>query len=271
METAVKEQNVSEQSNNQDNLSLEERIQNIEVKLATLNRKTLWERIKELIAGYIIAILLFALAWYIVGPWAIIIAIVIVPLSFFYTKYIYRPPFTPIFIVGHKDPENPDSMVLIDAWGIPDEIMDEIDLTGISTPISTPWGVGYLAEGLKFDEEGNVSSIIFAWPHNNELNFLTKHSIFHYVRQENYLLAKAYNFTKMLLHGMALRIGFEYASYIAKYIGDEKFAKGLKGTEDEKQLTVHIEEVDKQLRELRKKYGFEDVIDKDEANLVPEG
>ncbi|MGC8585711.1 MAG: hypothetical protein ACP5L4_06345 [Thermoplasmata archaeon] len=271
METAIREQNVAMQENEEKEAPLEERIQNIEVQIANLNKKTIWERIKELIVGYIIAIVMFAISWYLVGPWAILIAVILVPVSFFYTKYIFRPPFTPIFIVGHRDPDKPESMVIIDAWGIPDEIMDEIDLTGVSTPISTPWGVGYLAEGIKFDENGKVSSIVFAWPHNNELNFLTKHSIFHYVRQENYLLAKAYNFTKMLLHGMALRIGFEYASFIAKYIGDEKIAKGLKGIEDERQLTIHIEEVDQQLRELRKKYGFEEVIDKDEANLVPEG
>ncbi len=271
MENAVREQNVAMQEEDNEKLSLEERIQNIEVQIANLNKKTIFEKIKEFIGNFIIAIILFAISWYFVGAWAILIAVILVPISFFYTKYIYKPPFTPIFVVGHKDPENPESMVVIDAWGIPDAIMNEIDLSGISTPIATPWGIGYLAEGIKLDENGNVTSIIFAWPHNNELNFLTKHSIFHYVRQENYLLAKAYNFTKMLLHGMALRIGFEYASFIAKYVGDEKIAKGLKGIEDEKQLTVHIDEIDKQLRELRKKYGFEEVIDKDEANLVPEG
>jgi hypothetical protein len=46
---------------------------------------------------------------------------------------------------------------------------------------------------------------------------------------------------------------------------------GLKGVEDEKQIISHIEEADKQLLEIRRKYGIKDIVDKDEAELVPEG
>jgi len=251
---------------------IEQRIQNIEVRLQqNLRPESIWQKIKDLIAGYIVAVILFAIAWYFVGYWAILIAVVVFPVSYLYTKKIYKPKSTPILLVGHKDPENTNSMIIVDGYGIPDKIFNELDLTGVSTPITTPWGPGYLAEGIEYDENGDFSGIIFAWPHNNELNFLTKHGLFHYLREENYKLAKAYNIARLLLVSMAQRIGYEYAVYIIKMIGDEKIAKGLKGEEDEKQLISIFANTDKELRELRKKYGIEDVVDKDEAELVPEG
>ena len=251
---------------------LDERIQDIELKIENLKPESIWGKLKNLIKGYIVAIGLFGLAWYFVGYWAIIIAIIIIPSVFFYTKYIYQPPAIPILLVGHKDPENTNSMIIVDAYGIPNQLANELDFSGVATPVTTPWGVGYLAEAIKKDEKGNVTGIVFAWPHNNELNFMTKHSLFHYLRQENYILAKAFNEIKMLLHSKAVRMAFEYATYIIKFTGDEKIAHGLKGKEDETTITKDIEQYDLELRKLREKYKMKnDMADTEEAELVPEG
>jgi len=249
---------------------IEDRIQNIEVAIENIKPESLWVRIKDLIVGYIVAIILFMISWYFIGAWAIAVLLIIAPISYFYTKYIYKPPFTAVMLIGHKS-DDINTPIILDVWGLPDQVMNQINLQGLPTPVVSPWGPTYMAEKLTFDEKNNLTGITFAWPHNNELNFIDKHALFHYLREENYILAKAHNWTKMLLHAMALRMGFHYATYMIKLVGDEKIEMGLKGVEDEKQIISHIEEADKQLLEIRRKYGIKDIVDKEEAELVPEG
>lgn len=141
---------------------------------------SVWEWLKKLIAGYIVAAAVLAVAFLVGGDLVLIAVAAMIPSVWWYTKKVYRPTGVPVIVAG----DSQNGQLLFTTYIVPYAQFENVNVTGISNYIQTPYGLGFHAESMQFLDDGHrvVGKIDFAWLHYNELNFRTKHRIFHEMR-----------------------------------------------------------------------------------------
>jgi hypothetical protein len=219
---------------------IEEQLSQLEQEMELERKEGVWKKIKDFLINFLIAIILLGLSWVLVGLWTIPIAIAMFLGTFFYTKYIYKPPSIPVAVVGENEPNHPESGVRLNLWLVPKSIWNESNVYGLATPVKTSMGMAYVAEEFDYDQSEKKLRIVFQWVHLSVLNFLTNFKIFHTIRVANKTLAEENNTLKMMIDGMTVRKAMEIADAKIKLLQNESTGFGEKGKTDELQLWNEI-------------------------------
>jgi hypothetical protein len=95
----------------------------------------------------------------------------------------YTPSYEKFIVIGHVDPNNPDSAIKINKWLMPRKIVDKYLVLGKQYALMTEEGLMWFCEYLDFNRETGVLKVIFGLPDMDEFAFLTKHGVFHNMKE----------------------------------------------------------------------------------------
>ncbi len=143
-----------------------------------------WATIKDVIAGYGVAALLFVVSFIVAGwEWAVATTALMIPIIWIYTRKVHVEPGIRVLVVG-KDPRS--GSILFQSYSFPPLIFQQVRSEGLSNSIIYHNQLAYLAESIEWDDESPKLlplRINFAWIHFNSLNFFLDHDIFLEVKE----------------------------------------------------------------------------------------
>ncbi len=102
----------------------------------------------------------------------------------------YTPSYEKFVVIGHVDPENSDSAIKVQKWLLPRKIVDKYLVLGKQYALMTEEGLMWFCEYLDFNRDTGVLKVIFGLPDMDEFAFLTKHGVFHNMKDTIPLLLK---------------------------------------------------------------------------------
>lgn len=203
-------------------------------------------RLGPLLANYAAAILVFAVAYFIVGCyWAVGLAVLANLVIYVYTERIYVPPGYLVCVFGEEN-----GTLVWRVYNIPKAIFECVNKVGVSNSIDTRAGMAYLAERIDWDEDGLPSHIEFAWIHYNTLNFVQKARLFGELRTVTERLISANNRYHWLMESMSLRKATDIARTNTEIISRAKRQPELAAI-DEIHLSEEVAKIEKELRDLQ--------------------
>jgi hypothetical protein len=95
----------------------------------------------------------------------------------------YTPSYEKFIVVGHVDPDNTDSAIKIQKWLLPRKIVNKYLILGKQYALMTEEGLMWFCESLEFNYDTGVLHVVFGLPDMDEFAFLTKHGIFHNMKE----------------------------------------------------------------------------------------
>lgn len=116
--------------------------------------------------------------------------IVIYSIMWLMLSRTYVPAYEKFFLVGHVDPDNKDSAILVQKWLIPKQIAAGVKVQGTQFMLETMEGMMWFVRRLEFDWGTGELYVEFGWPHLDEFSFLLDHGVFHNMEEIIPLLFK---------------------------------------------------------------------------------
>ena len=166
---------------------------------AAENRKRDLRKLVPVIAGILIAgFLTRGLLTYLVSGNNVII-FMIVPfivaflIMYFITIRTYVPPGIDFTLAGHVEPENIHSMISIADYHVPKELISSINQDALNFPIMRDFGPSNLCDAFDWDPTTGDISVSPAWGANSEYEFVTRHEVFHNIREISKTQARTIN------------------------------------------------------------------------------
>ncbi len=230
--------------------TLERELKRLEQEIHYAQEEGLWTKIKKFIGNFLIAIILMGIAFYFVSWWAILIAVAVFPLTYFYTKYIHKTNGVPLAVVGPNDPGVPESGVRINIWYIPQKIWNQIKTYGMGTAITTSLGQTWVAEQFDYDPKEKTMKIIFQWHQLQTLNFIRNFSTFHKARAMLIGDEAIIDEYQALGEAKAMRRSRELLDKYMRLMSHETMDLGKKGLMDEKLAEEYIKELVEKQRKI---------------------
>ena len=203
-------------------------------------------RLVPLLANYAAAILVFVVAYFLVGfYWAVGLAILANVVIYIYTERIYVPPGYLVCVFGEEN-----GTLVWRVYNIPKQIFECVNKLGVSNSIDTRAGMAYLAERIDWDEDGLPAHIEFAWIHYNTLNFVQKAQLFGELRVVTEKLIAANNRYHWLMESMSLRKATEIARRNTAIVSRAKREPDLAAA-DEIHLSEEVARIEREMRDLQ--------------------
>lgn len=167
-----------------------------------------WSWLREVIVGYGIAAVLFAIALLIAGwEWAIAATVVAVLAIWLYTGRVVQVPGVRVVVVG-KDPQT--NSITIAAYVFPPAVFQAVHSEGISSSVLYRGQLAYLAKSIEWDASALPElvpvRINWAWIHYNPLNFLLRFELLDEL-QLAFALVTEKSERQEILHDALVRIG----------------------------------------------------------------
>lgn len=236
---------------------------------AAENRRRDLRKLVPVIAGILIAgFLTRGLLTYLVSGNNVIIFL-IVPfvmaflIMYFITVRTYVPPGIDFTLAGHVDPENIHSMISIADYHVPKELITSINQEALNFPIMRDFGPSNLCDSFDWDPMTGDISVTPAWGANSEYEFVTRHEVFHNIREISKTQAKTINNYESYMD-----LEIEIRSYDKAVEKLDKIAAALFEPSDARKIMSDLRnQIEKDKKDLRVKiYGSDG---KESSNEAP--
>ncbi len=109
------------------------------------------------------------------------------------TVRTYMPPGVDFTLAGHVDPENIHSMITVNDYHVPKELISGINQDALNFPIMRDFGPSNLCDSFDWDPTTGEISVEPAWGANSEFEFVTRHEVYHTTREIAKTQAKTIN------------------------------------------------------------------------------
>lgn len=109
------------------------------------------------------------------------------------TVRTYMPPGVDFTLAGHIDPDNIHSMITINDYHVPKELISGINQDALNFPIMRDFGPSNLCDSFDWDSTTGEISVEPAWGANSEFEFVTRHEVYHTTREIAKTQAKTIN------------------------------------------------------------------------------
>lgn len=127
--------------------------------------------------------------WYFIIPTMLFSDVFI----WYFTIKTYIPPGMDFTLVGHLEPENIHSMITIQDFHVPKSLISNINQDALNFPVLRDYGTSNLCDDFTWDPYTGEIIVKPAWGANSELEFITRHEVYHTTREIAKIQARTVN------------------------------------------------------------------------------
>lgn len=167
-------------------------------------------------------------------------------LMWWITVRTYMPPGVDFTVTGHVDPDDIHSMVFIGDVHVPKDLISNMKQDSPNFPIMRDFGPSNLCDAFEWDTYTGELHITPAWGANSEYEFVTRHEVYHNIREISKVQARTIN---------------NYESYMDLEIEIRSYDKAVEKLDQIAAALFEPSDARKIMTELRKQ------IEKDKADL----
>lgn len=183
------------------------------------------------------------------------------------TVRTYMPPGVDFTLAGHVDSGNIHSMITLNDYHVPKELISGINQDALNFPIMRDFGPSNLCDSFDWDPSTGEISVEPAWGANSEYEFITRHEVYHTTREIAKTQAKTINNYESYMD-----LEIEMRAYDKAIEMIDRIATSLFKPSDSRALMTRLRnEIEEDKKDLRVKiYGSTGSVERNSAPMENE-